>query len=158
MLNFYFIFHCDNKLPGRCDVWRECWCCVLWSPVLIPWSPVSSGPGQHYKASSSLQSLKLVFNPGPTRSWYRNQLRLALFYKTFLWTWTNQDMMNRHLLLICLRMSLILLTLVCVGGVSAWYNTSSLGNCVTDKAWAPMQSLDKVRVLFNELLFETFSF
>ena len=53
---------------------------------------------------------------------------------------------------------MILLTLVCVGGVSAWYNTSFLGNCVTDKAWAPMQSLDKVRVLFNELLFETFSF
>ena len=53
-------------------------------------------------------------------------------------------------------MSLILLTLVCVGGVSAWYNTSSLGNCVTDKAWAPMQSLDKVPDLLNELLFGTF--
>ena len=65
-------------------------------------------------------------------------------------------MVNRHLLLICLRMSLILLTLVCVGGVSAWYNTSSLGNCVTDKAWAPMQSLDKVPDLLNELPFGTF--
>ena len=44
-------------------------------------------------------------------------------------------------------MSLTLLTLICVGGVSAWYNTSSLGNCVEDKPWAPMQSLDQVNVL-----------
>ena len=41
-------------------------------------------------------------------------------------------------------MSLTLMTLICVGGVSAWYNTSSLGNCVKDTTWAPMQSLDQV--------------
>ena len=48
-------------------------------------------------------------------------------------------------------MSLTLMTLICVGGVSAWYNTSSLGNCVTDMAWAPMQSLDQVSVLLYEV-------
>lgn len=44
-------------------------------------------------------------------------------------------------------MSLTLLTLICVGGVSAWYNTSTLGNCVKDKTWAPMESLDQVNGL-----------
>lgn len=55
-------------------------------------------------------------------------------------------------------MSLTLMTLICVGGVSAWYNTSSLGNCVKDTTWAPMQSLDKVSDFAYKSTLQDFQF
>ena len=56
-------------------------------------------------------------------------------------------------------MSWVLLSLFCVGGTSAWYNTSSLGNCVPNRTWDPMQSLDQVNGLIQEAVcFYTFYF